>query len=155
MEDLLEDEDEDFDKDDKVIISRQTGAKKKKMFAHAHMHALVHTPQEGVDIHQENHTHTQMNKMTSSPSLLSPPLRLAAQTLCAVIVTAPRNLFILAPVKRRTFPTFFPGVCLFFSLLQFFPLRLFFPPLRRIYDTDAVIPPPASCESTRPYKVLS
>lgn len=55
MEDLLQDEDEDFDKDDKVIMSRQTGAKK-KMFAH--VHALVHTPQEGVDIHQENHTHT-------------------------------------------------------------------------------------------------
>lgn len=114
MEDLLEDEDEDFDKDDKVIMSRQTGAKKKKMFAH--VHALVHTPQEGVDIHQENHTHTQMNKMTSFPSLLSPPLCLAAQTLCAVIATAPRSLFILARVKRRTSPTFFPGVCLFFFL---------------------------------------
>lgn len=55
MEDLLEDEDEDFDKDDKVIMSRQTSAKNKFF---AHVHALVHTPQEGVDIHQENHTHT-------------------------------------------------------------------------------------------------
>lgn len=148
MEDLLEDEDEDFDKDDKVIMSRQTGTKKKKKIAHA----LVHTPQEGVDIHQENHTHThtQMNKMTSFPSLLPPPLCLAAQTLCAVIATAPRNLFILARVKRRTSPTFFS-----FSSAILSVALIFSSPPSNLRHGRCDPAPPASCENTRPYKVLS
>lgn len=122
----------------------------------AHVHALVHTPQEGVDIHQENHTHTQMNKMTSFPSLLSPSLCLAAQTLCAVIATAPRNLFILARVKRRTSPTFFPGVCLFsFSSAILSAALIFSSPPSNLRHGRCDPAPPASCENTRPYKVLS
>lgn len=109
MEDLLEDEDEDFDKDDKVIMSRKNGHKKKKMVAHA-AGGGRHAPGRKI-----THTHTQMNKMTSSPSLLSPssPPR-SANTERRVRNGSSQPFFILARVKKGTFPTFFLlGVCLF------------------------------------------
>lgn len=151
MEDLLEDEDEDFDKDDKVITSRQASTKKKKMFARTSLCASL---RRGLTYTKNTHTNTLMNKMTFFPfPAVSSPL---PRSTVRRDLTAPRNLFILTSVKKGTFPTF-PGIRLsFFPLLQsFLDLCLFFPTRRRIYDTDAVIPPPASCENTRLYKVLS
>lgn len=46
VEDLLEDEEEDFDKDDKVIMSRVRNAVTDKQI-HKHTHA--HRPGDGVD----------------------------------------------------------------------------------------------------------
>lgn len=86
MEDLLEDEDEDFDKDDKVIMSRQASTKK-KVFARTRTSSCAH--HRGGLTYRKKHTatNTQTNKMTFVfLSLLSPPLCLAAQTLFAVIV---------------------------------------------------------------------
>lgn len=109
MEDLLEDEDEDFDKDDKVITSRQASTKKKKC-----LHARACAQASGGGWHTRK-THTQTHWWTKwlfSLSLLSPPLCLAA--LFAVIS---RRLatFLFSPVsKKALFPPFQASVSLFF-----------------------------------------
>lgn len=140
MEDLLEDEDEDFDKDDKVIMSRQTGAKKKNVCTRAR--ARAHATGGGRHTPGKSHTHTyEQNDFFPFPAISS-PLPRSANTVCR-----DRNgsslPFHSRPCQETHFSHLFSGRLPFFlSLLQSFPLRLFFPPLRRIYDTDAVIPPP-------------
>lgn len=158
MEDLLEDEDEDFDKDDKVITSRQ--ASKKKNIC-THTHKLVRARhRRGLTYRKNTHIHKHTDEQNDFFSLppLSPPLCLAAQTLFAVIARFLAT-FSFSPVSRKALfpPSFQASVCFFFPLLlrSFLDLCLFFPTCSRIYDTDAVIPAPASCENTRPYKVLS
>lgn len=155
MEDLLEDEDEDFDKDDKVIISRKTGAKKKKcLHTHTCTRSCTRHRRGSTYTRKITHTHTdEQNDFFPFPAISSPPPR-SANTVCRDH-NGSSQPFHSRPCQETHFSHLFSGRLPFFSLLQFFPLRLFFPPLRRIYDTDAVIPPPASCENTRPYKVLS
>lgn len=116
MEDLLEDEDEDFDKDDKVIMSRQ--ASTKKCFARKSSCARH---RRGLTYRKNTHTNTQMNKMTFFPfPAVSSPLPRGTNTVHRDR-TAPRNLFVLTSVFSHLLSSlFFPLSCNPFLICAYF-----------------------------------
>lgn len=126
MEDLLEDEDEDFDKDDKVIISRKTGAKKKNVCTRTHARARAHATGGGRHTPGKSHTHTEQNDFFPFPAISSPPPR-SANTVCRDR-NGSSQPFHSRPCQETHFSHLFSGRLPFFSLLQFFRCAYFFLP---------------------------
>lgn len=150
VEDLLEDEDEDFDKDDKVIMSCVRDALTHKHI-HKHMHSThVHThirtlPQEVLTL---LHTpETQTDEWNDSISISS-PVQLFSLPEAQTHVQRLHNLltfwkvFAVGIYMPHTSPFLPYGLLCFGLLLQFGTLSLFFPSYNtQIYVTNVVLQP--------------
>lgn len=128
VEDLLEDEDEDYDKDDKVIMSYvcpQTHT--------PNVRTRLHTlPQEGLTLLHKPETQTDERNDSVSPSRLLPPsvIVTAWGTNTCTKIVQPFNLLksFLCRYTHDTFLIFLPcGLLCFGLLLQFGALSSFSP----------------------------
>ena len=128
VEDLLEDEDEDYDKDDKVIMScvyTQTHT--------SNVRTRLHTlPQEGLTLLHKPETQTDERNDSVPPSSLLPPsvIVTAWGTNTCTKIVQPFNLLksFLCRYTHDTFLIFLPcGLLCFGLLLQFGALSSFFP----------------------------